>query len=43
MKIDLTCPVELWHYALPTRQYPVCHLQLFNLTEQTVTLSLIYI
>ena len=37
MKIDLTCPVELWHYALPTRQYPVCHLQLFNLTEQTVT------
>ena len=37
MRIDLTCPVELWHYALPTRQYPVCHLQLFNLTEQTVT------
>jgi len=37
MKIDLTCPVELWHYALPTQQYPVCRLQLFNLTEQTVT------
>ena len=36
MKIDLTCPVELWHYALPTQQYPVCRLQLFNLTEQTV-------
>ena len=36
MRIDLTCPVELWHYALPTRQYPVCRLQLFNLTEQTV-------
>ena len=36
MKIDLTCPVELWHYALPTRQYPACRLQLFNLTEQTV-------
>ncbi len=37
MKVDLTCPVELWHYALPTRQYPACHLQLFNLTEYTVT------
>lgn len=37
MRIDLTCPVELWHYALPTQQYPVCRLQLFNLTEQTVT------
>ena len=36
MKIDLTCPVELWHYALPTQQYPLCRLQLFNLTEQTV-------
>ena len=36
MKIDLTCPVELWHYALPTQQYPACRLQLFNLTEQTV-------
>ena len=36
MKIDLTCPVELWHYALPTEQYPVCRLQLFNLTEKTV-------
>ena len=37
MKIDLTCPVELWHYALPTADYPVCRLQLFNLTEQTVS------
>ena len=36
MKIDLTCPVELWHYALPTAEYPLCRLQLFNLTEQTV-------
>ncbi len=36
MRIDLTCPVELWHYALPTPQYPVCRLQLFNLTEQCV-------
>lgn len=37
MKIDLTCPVELWHYALPTEQFPLCRLQLFNLTEQTVS------
>lgn len=36
MKIDLTCPIELWHYALPTKQYPVCHLQLFNVTERAV-------
>ena len=36
MKIDLSCPVELWHYALPDRQYPACRLQLFNLTEQPV-------
>ena len=32
MKIDLTCPVELWHHALPTKEYPACRLQLFNLT-----------
>lgn len=37
MKIDLTCPVELWHHALPTHEDPVCRLQLFNLTEQTVS------
>lgn len=37
MKIDLTCPVELWHHALPTHDDPVCRLQLFNLTEQTVS------
>ena len=36
MKIDLTCPVELWHHALPTHDDPVCRLQLFNLTEQIV-------
>lgn len=36
MKIDLTCPVELWHHALPTHDDPVCRLQLFNLTQQTV-------
>jgi len=37
MKIDLTCPVELWHHALPTHDDPVCRLQLFNLSEQTVS------
>ncbi|MBR5231345.1 MAG: hypothetical protein IKW00_03750 [Clostridia bacterium] len=36
MKIDLSCPVELWHHALPTPDNPLCRLQLFNLTEQTV-------
>ena len=36
MKIDLTCPVELWHHARPTHDDPGCRLQLFNLTEQIV-------
>jgi len=37
MKIDLSCPVELWHHALPTADHPLFRLQLFNLTEQTVS------
>ncbi len=37
MKIDLSCPVELWHFRMPTPAYPVVTLQLFNLSEKTVT------
>ncbi len=37
MKIDLSCPVELWHFKLPTAQYPVVSLNLFNLSEKAVT------
>lgn len=31
MKIDLSCPVELWHFKLPTEKYLVVSLNLFNL------------
>ncbi|MHC1786821.1 MAG: hypothetical protein AB9880_07160 [Christensenellales bacterium] len=37
MKLDLSCPVELWHARMPTQEYPVLTLQLFNLSEKTVT------
>ena len=36
MRIDLTCPVELWHFQMPTREYPVCTVQLYNLSEKAV-------
>ena len=37
MRIDLTCPVELWHFKMPTADFPVCSVQLYNLSEKTVT------
>ena len=37
MKLDLSCPVELWHFRMPTRDYPVVTLQLFNLSDKSVT------
>ena len=37
MKINLSCPVELWHFKLPTRDYPVVRLNLFNLSDKAVT------
>ncbi|NLE69011.1 MAG: hypothetical protein GX611_02350, partial [Clostridiales bacterium] len=36
MKINLSCPVELWHFKLPTEDYPVVRLNLFNLSEKGV-------
>ena len=37
MKIDLTCPVELWRYELPTETDEACHLLLYNLSDKVVT------
>lgn len=37
MKIDLSCPVELWHFKLPTAEDPTVRLQLFNLGPVKVT------
>ena len=36
MRIDLTCPVEVWHCRIPTEEYPVCTLQMYNLTDRQV-------
>ncbi|NLC33049.1 MAG: hypothetical protein GX781_07115, partial [Clostridiales bacterium] len=37
MHIDLSCPVELWHFRMPTAEYPVVSLQMFNLSQKAVT------
>ena len=37
MNIDLSCPVELWHFKLPTVNSPVVRLNLFNLADKAVT------
>jgi len=37
MKIDLSCPVELWHFRMPTADYPVVSLHMFNLSDKPVT------
>jgi len=37
MKIDLTCPVELWRYELPTEADDVCRLLLYNLSDKDVS------
>ena len=36
MRIDLTCPVELWHCRMPTADYPVLNMEIFNLSEKDV-------
>ena len=37
MRVDLTCPVELWNCLIPTPEYPTCSMQMFNLSEKKVT------
>ena len=34
MRIDLSCPVELWRYELPGDKYPACTLILYNLSDR---------
>ncbi|MDD3410927.1 MAG: hypothetical protein PHY12_08985, partial [Eubacteriales bacterium] len=36
MKIDLTCPVELWQYTLPKAESPECSFVLNNLSDKLV-------
>ncbi len=36
MKIDLTCPVELWQYSMPSQQEPECTFVLNNLSDKVV-------
>lgn len=36
MKIDLSCPVELWHFKLPSSADPAVYLHLFNLGHKAV-------
>jgi len=36
MKIDLTCPVELWQYTTPTENNPECTFMLNNLSDKVV-------
>ena len=37
MKIDLSCPVEVWEVSCPSPEQEACGLRLFNLTDKTVT------
>lgn len=36
LKIDLTCPAELWRYELPRKDYPACELMMYNLGERII-------
>ncbi|MDR0898462.1 MAG: hypothetical protein LBN04_11490, partial [Oscillospiraceae bacterium] len=36
MKVDLSCPIELWEYALPTPESPACAFTFFNLGERPI-------
>ena len=37
MKIDLTCPAELWRYELPREDYRACDLMMYNLADKMIT------
>ena len=36
MRIDLTCPIELWHCRMPSPQNPILTMQIYNLSEKAV-------
>lgn len=37
MKVDLSCPIELWEYELPTAESPTLSFTFFNLGERTIS------
>ncbi len=37
MRIDLTCPVEVWSCHIPTEENPFCALQMYNLSQKDVS------
>ncbi len=37
MKVDLSCPIELWAYTLPTEEKPACSFTFFNLGERPIS------
>lgn len=37
MRIDLTCPVELWHCKMPTPAEPALAMQVYNLSDKAVS------
>ena len=37
MRIDLTCPVEVWSCHIPTPENPFCTLQMYNLSQEDVS------
>ena len=36
MRIDLTCPIEMWHCKMPAQDDPVLVMQIYNLAEKDV-------
>ena len=36
MRIDLTCPVEMWHCKMPTAAYPVLTMEIYNLSDKEI-------
>ena len=36
MRIDLTCPIEMWHCKMPTPSDPMLMMELYNLSEKPV-------
>lgn len=37
MKVDLSCPIELWAFELPTPENPVCSFTFFNLDKRLIS------
>lgn len=37
MRVDLSCPIELWEYALPTEENSACSFTFFNLDQRAIS------